>query len=1214
MSRLEKLSIKGIRSFNPKEKSTLVFHTPLTIIVGANGTGKTTIIESLKYVTTGDLPPNSRGGAFVNDPKIAKEIDVRAEVSLLFRNNRNELLHCLRVIQSSSRKSHDRALEQKTLECSLAKEVAGREVLVTSKQADVDRTVPMHLGVSHSILDNVIFCHQDESTWPIGDPTVMKRKLDEIFSSTKYNKALLALKATKKEITTDMKLKTQELAQLLKEKQRRDEIVKKIEDREKEIERKSGKYREYEEEARRLEATAMMMEEELQACLSLEEAQRILRSEFEECGRFISNFASEIVEDPDKEGAERRLIEAEERASLLGLSRIEEEFAVIERFRQLVLEERDNNRKRENKIGIYEHELKELLKERQDGHVEDKAKYEEVNEEEMLKMEKEFEMEKERFLTAKSDERRVEMEMKQKKEFINQYSELKARSMEIGDVEIDYEKKTVLEGEIDVLTETIERKEAEIGSQGNEEARRRMYEEEINKIEEWLGGQSIEEMKERLKKKIEEGKEKERRKIAEDEDRRVNIGVISEIRCLLESLCDENTSNDDFSVNVNNNVNTVRLLKHIRTADFLKQEPEKELQSLNSELAICCGKIENGKYANAIYMNFLELGSKNNDCPLCKSHMSEEIAVSFKNRLESFLTRLNENTTAAQGKLTGLKASIELYNRENIEICRRNQIRSSVTQLIEKLRISTEDGTSSREWQPNLVWNMRMVVSHLSSSHFNTESENTNDNLIANHIKELVELERKSDELTRLGVELNALTKNTKTSETRNLLRTMKDQLKEKRLELTAYTTEIKRKENERRIMNEEKENRINIERRDKFIKEVDRIKLQDLSEWEDKVKEKERNVRNRREKYERQRAEAGVKKKRLDEIERKIKEVADEMEREKINIKRRYKDETIIFDGERIQVEMEDEEYERIRARVLGHKNGIIKAVREVERARQELKIAEDNLKLRKKKERMIEIEMELKRMNVGRTGELRERKRKIEERRERVNSGANVLRGELKQLMQSVKTDKNELEKWKGSGREYVRCQVEIRAIELSSEDIDKCIGALDKAIVEFHRGRIEEVNRTLRELWTSTYKGSDIDYIELKAESNETRAYNYRMVMVKNGVELEMRGRSSAGQKMIGSILFRIALADAFSNGCNVLALDEPTTNLDKENMESLGQTLSFIIKERRDFQLIVITHDEEFVSLLNREGCEDYYRLKRDGEGRGYIEGCSVYYRK
>lgn len=35
--------------------------------------------------------------------------------------------------------------------------------------------------------------------------------------------------------------------------------------------------------------------------------------------------------------------------------------------------------------------------------------------------------------------------------------------------------------------------------------------------------------------------------------------------------------------------------------------------------------------------------------------------------------------------------------------------------------------------------------------------------------------------------------------------------------------------------------------------------------------------------------------------------------------------------------------------------------------------------------------------------------------------------------------------------------------------------------------------------------------------------------------------------------------MALAETFSTNCAILALDEPTTNLDKENIEALSQAL-------------------------------------------------------
>ena len=45
MSRLQKLSIRGIRSFSPLEDIKMEFFRPLTLIQGHNGCGKTVIIK-----------------------------------------------------------------------------------------------------------------------------------------------------------------------------------------------------------------------------------------------------------------------------------------------------------------------------------------------------------------------------------------------------------------------------------------------------------------------------------------------------------------------------------------------------------------------------------------------------------------------------------------------------------------------------------------------------------------------------------------------------------------------------------------------------------------------------------------------------------------------------------------------------------------------------------------------------------------------------------------------------------------------------------------------------------------------------------------------------------------------------------------------------------------------------------------------------------------
>ena len=145
-------------------------------------------------------------------------------------------------------------------------------------------------------------------------------------------------------------------------------------------------------------------------------------------------------------------------------------------------------------------------------------------------------------------------------------------------------------------------------------------------------------------------------------------------------------------------------------------------------------------------------------------------------------------------------------------------------------------------------------------------------------------------------------------------------------------------------------------------------------------------------------------------------------------------------------------------------------------------------------------------------------------------------------------------------------------------------------------FHTTKIKEINKIIRELWQLTYKGQDIDMIEVESGQEAStvggarakRSYNYRLVMRKGDFPLDMRGRSSAGQKILASIVVRLALAETFCLNCGILALDEPTTNLDEPNKVGLASALARIIQSRsrqQNFQLICITHDEVMVSTLN-----------------------------
>jgi DNA repair protein RAD50 len=212
-----------------------------------------------------------------------------------------------------------------------------------------------------------------------------------------------------------------------------------------------------------------------------------------------------------------------------------------------------------------------------------------------------------------------------------------------------------------------------------------------------------------------------------------------------------------------------------------------------------------------------------------------------------------------------------------------------------------------------------------------------------------------------------------------------------------------------------------------------------------------------------------------------------------------------------------------------------------------------------------------------------------------------------QLKGLIQDWNTD------FKDAAYKYREAHVKVEATKAVVEDLGRYGGALDKAIMKYHSMKMEEINRIIEELWKRTYQGTDVDTVSIRSD-NETgkgnKSYNYRVCMVKQDVEMDMRGRCSAGQKVLACIIIRLALAECFGVACGLIALDEPTTNLDRENIKALAISLHGIIKERRrqsNFQLIIITHDEEFLRNMQcSDFCERYYRVSRDVRQKSIIE--------
>lgn len=144
--------------------------------------------------------------------QIAGTSEVKAQVKLRFYNSSKEQMIVERRLQVTKKKTGG-GLTMKTLEGVISfvdkdkdKKVrplhrfchcVGKMELIrgtwdtqkrtslSTKCAALDEEVPKQLGVSKAILENVIFCHQEESNWPLSEPAALKKKFDDIFEATK---------------------------------------------------------------------------------------------------------------------------------------------------------------------------------------------------------------------------------------------------------------------------------------------------------------------------------------------------------------------------------------------------------------------------------------------------------------------------------------------------------------------------------------------------------------------------------------------------------------------------------------------------------------------------------------------------------------------------------------------------------------------------------------------------------------------------------------------------------------------------------------------------------------------------------------------------------------------------------------------------------------------------------------------------------------------
>ncbi|KAK7520453.1 DNA repair protein Rad50 [Phyllosticta citriasiana] len=1211
-SYIDKLSILGVRSFDNRVSETIQFYSPLTLIVGFNGSGKTTIIECLKYATIGELPTGcDRGKSFIHDPNLCGEKDVLAQVKISFKATSGAKMVATRSLQLSIKKSGKNFIRTvKALEGQLLMIKDGERTAISSRVAELNQILPQYLGISAAILEYVVFCHQDESLWPMSEPGALKKRFDEIFDALKWTKAIDNIKLL-------IKNKKEELGKL----KILEEHAKEDKDKGTRIEKRSQElYNEIEELRAQVEELASKKEEAAKKTTAAFDRSATFESivrTLEENVRELRQNIQEMVE-----------TDAELQASL---DRFEERVALYEddKERQMtkyhkVLEGLKENR---STVGIKQAEHGKYVAEKEQHHREIQSR------ENMIKatarrhnirgfdleitdaharefMERLQRMARDQQTTLDRVRRQIQEDLQKAQSAIGQLNERKSALSQSKDslrsqIQRNEQKLSQLEAELDRIDETESRlkkvREESAASRLDEKIKDlnrqiREREEQRDNLEAEIADATLRARDSAKQRSLETLTGAHGDRLSDVLGRRWEPRTLeAEFQAVLTQKSNDvqdaekqrDGSNRELD-RVKQNLTAVEAdLKkkkvsikdaEDRVANALDGKPIEdfpdELQEVESAVTVLQTDLSNFGAMKDYYTACLDALDKQNKCLLCerryerqdpgispfRKKLDQKLKESAKHALETELQEAKEELKSLRGLQPVYDTWIRLKRTEVPELettCRTLDARDMT--LDDRLELKKDVESMSKT-----VQNIEQIKE--------LEVKQTQTGTLRGLETIQDDLQQNSESTRALRSALANQTSEKDRVHAKSKLSTAEYQLKEKS-SLQGQIQDVK---------NQNAGHKDSMRKTDQEIQSLAPQLEQAQAKYDDvaaRGAEKEQDLQEQSNKLHNSVNELALASKAID---------------------------AYIARGGPSQVA-------RAKAELEGLEEESQRDIRKIEdqlRNHQETKRAiNENIRFRNATRQLESVraevsELEAHNAEVDRARCIREAEKWQEERNRLSAEEANVMGilktkdDQLQQLIADWETD------YKDAASKYKEAHIKHETTKAARDDL-----------TTYHI-KLEEINRIIEELWKKTYQGTDVDTIMIKSESETTksRSYNYRVVMVKQDAEMDMRGRCSAGQKVLASIIIRLALAECFGVSCGLIALDEPTTNLDRDNIRALAESLSEIIRVRRqqsNFQLIVITHDEEFLRYMNcGDFCDYYYRVSRNEKQKSIIEKQSI----
>ncbi|GAB1216844.1 hypothetical protein ATERTT37_006063 [Aspergillus terreus] len=1286
-----------VRSFDNTRSETIQFHTPLTLIVGYNGSGKTTIIECLKYATTGDLPPNSKGGAFIHDPKLCGEKEVLAQVKLSFKGTSGAKMVATRSLQLTVKKT---TRQQKTLEGQLLMVKDGERTAISSRVAELDQIMPQYLGVSKAILDSVIFCHQDESLWPMSEPSVLKKKFDEIFEAMKYTKAIDNIKALRKKQNEEL-AKYKIMEQHAKEdKEKADRAEKRSIKLQDEIEALRAETHQLSQEMRRVAELADKAWKESESYSQVLGALEGKRIEAKSVQTTIDNLKRHLVEldDPDEwleqnlEQFESRQVQFQQQEEAQKESYMEIKDR-IEQCRHKMGVKQAEYGKYENDKANYERQIerrqrmaKEMARSnniRGFDNVQDQAHMDEFMKK-VRKLLKDHNQALDRIKReAQGELREVQTTLNdigQRKSALHETKNAAKRQIaanekeaasyqgKLNEINVDEGVQAALEANIEDIMSSL--------NQAKERAQSASWDKEIQNVNSEIRG--LEDESARLNSELIDAtkragdlarldhlkKELKERERSLETMKGAHGGRLAKY---VGADWKPDTLEQEFQHSLDQESKLVSTAENKRDAvsreleqvEFKLSDVKKTLAQRQKALKECVEEIREAvgdepeefpeilkqrqaqldiarkdaeQYAGiGEYMKTcLDTAKQAKVCRLCTRGFKNDTELqSFRNKLENLVKKaqrdaqddevrgFEEDVNVARAASSAYDMWLRLKDTEIPELEKEegeylNKRDGLLAELENHDKIVSEKMEKKRDVEAlsktvntivkydGEIKSIRAQIQDLSSKQQDSNSSRT--------------LEDIQDEINAISEKSRALKKtllkltNDK-DQTRSEINSLELQLRDVKSNLDNAKFQLERKADLLARMEQYKtlntQQREAIEKADKDIEALTPELLQVQAKYDD--------ISQRAEQREREMQQT------ISQLSENIHQL--ELSNEEI--------EAYHGRGGPSQLDQSKRELESIEQEISQLEEEQATITREINKISAQLKDSEntkrqyaDNLTYRQANRTFEKVTEEIEQLEAQNAEVDRSRFKEESERRTREHNALAAKQaskmGEMKskddQLMQLLADWNTD---YKDAAAKYKEAHIKVETTKAAVDDLARYGGALDKAIMKYHGLKMEEINAIIGELWQKTYRGTDVDTILIRSDNENAkgnRSYNYRVCMVKQGAEMDMRGRCSAGQKVLASIIIRLALAECFGVNCGLIALDEPTTNLDRDNIRSLAESLHDIIRARRlqsNFQLIVITHDEEFLRHMQCGDFSDYYyRVSRNEKQKSIIERQSI----